>query len=107
MLETMEAYGADSFAGRLVSVVHGSTETTFYVLAVYFGAIGVHDSDTYVTGFKNGVTTLPAIPPLVDDSLAGGGIDQDTGRIHAVRCEAGSPAVPLFIGAAPWAQLYP
>lgn len=41
MLETMKAQGADSFAGRLVSVVQGSTETTFYVLAVYFGSVGI------------------------------------------------------------------
>ena len=41
MLETMTAHGADSFAGRLVSVIQGSTETTFYVLAVYFGAVGI------------------------------------------------------------------
>jgi len=41
MLEAMEAHGADSFAGRLVSVIQGSTETTFYVLAVYFGSVGI------------------------------------------------------------------
>jgi spore maturation protein SpmB len=41
MLETMETHGADSFAGRLVSVIQGSTETTFYVLAVYFGSVGI------------------------------------------------------------------
>jgi spore maturation protein SpmA len=41
MLETMEVHGADSFAGRLVSVIQGSTETTFYVLAVYFGSVGI------------------------------------------------------------------
>jgi spore maturation protein SpmB len=41
MLETMKTSGADSFAGRLVSVIQGSTETTFYVLAVYFGAVGI------------------------------------------------------------------
>jgi spore maturation protein SpmA len=41
MIETMQIHGADSFAGRLASIVQGSTETTFYVLAVYFGAIGV------------------------------------------------------------------
>jgi spore maturation protein SpmA len=41
MLETMQTFGADSFAGRLVSVIQGSTETTFYVLAVYFGAVGI------------------------------------------------------------------
>ena len=41
MVETMQASGADSFAGRLASIVQGSTETTFYVLAVYFGAVGI------------------------------------------------------------------
>lgn len=41
MVETMRASGADSFAGRLASIIQGSTETTFYVLAVYFGAVGI------------------------------------------------------------------
>ena len=41
MVETMQTYGADSFAGRLASVIQGSTETTFYVLAVYFGSVGI------------------------------------------------------------------
>lgn len=41
MIDTMEVHGADSFAGRLASIVQGSTETTFYVLAVYFGAVGI------------------------------------------------------------------
>jgi spore maturation protein SpmA len=41
MVDTMQAHGADSFAGRLSSIVQGSTETTFYVLAVYFGAVGI------------------------------------------------------------------
>ena len=41
MIDTMQVYGADSFAGRLASIVQGSTETTFYVLAVYFGAVGI------------------------------------------------------------------
>jgi len=41
MIETMKTHGADSFAGRLVCVIQGSTETTLYVLAVYFGAVGV------------------------------------------------------------------
>jgi spore maturation protein SpmB len=39
LIETMTVHGADSFAGRLASIVQGSTETTFYVLAVYFGAV--------------------------------------------------------------------
>tara|TARA_R110002074_G_scaffold228259_2_gene399815 strand:+ start:12636 stop:13865 length:1230 start_codon:yes stop_codon:yes gene_type:complete len=41
MVETMQIHGADSFAGRLASIVQGSTETTFYVLAVYFGSVGI------------------------------------------------------------------
>jgi len=41
MVDTMKAMGADSFAGRLACVIQGSTETTFYVLAVYFGSVGV------------------------------------------------------------------
>ena len=39
--DVLRAEGPDSYAGRLVSVMAGSTETTFYVLAVYFGAAGV------------------------------------------------------------------
>jgi spore maturation protein SpmA len=41
MVDTMKALGPDSFAGRLSCVIQGSTETTFYVLAVYFGSVGV------------------------------------------------------------------
>jgi spore maturation protein SpmA len=41
MASTMEAAGPDSYVGYLVSTLQGSTETTFYVLAVYFGSIGV------------------------------------------------------------------
>ncbi len=40
-IDTMKVFGADSFAGRLASILQGSTETTFYVLAVYFGAAGI------------------------------------------------------------------
>lgn len=41
MLDSMKQHGADSFVGRLVSVIQGSSETTFYVLAVYFGSVGI------------------------------------------------------------------
>jgi len=41
MIDTMKTMGADSFAGRLSSIVQGSTETTFYVLAIYFGSVGI------------------------------------------------------------------
>ncbi len=41
MIDTMKTHGVDSLVGRLASIVQGSTETTFYVLAIYFGAVGV------------------------------------------------------------------
>jgi spore maturation protein SpmA len=41
LIETMRTYGPDSFVGYLVSVINGSMETTFYVLAVYFGSVGI------------------------------------------------------------------
>ena len=41
MVDAMQTYGPDSFTGRLCSVLQGSTDTTFYVLAVYFGSVGV------------------------------------------------------------------
>ena len=41
MLEAMKTYGADSFVGRLSCVLQGSTDTTFYILAVYFGSVSI------------------------------------------------------------------
>ena len=41
MLETMHTHGADAFVSRVASIIQGSTETTFYVLAVYFGSVGI------------------------------------------------------------------
>lgn len=41
MVDTMKTYGADSFAGRLSCILQGSSDTTFYVIAVYFGAVSV------------------------------------------------------------------
>lgn len=41
LMDTMNAHGPDSYIGYLVSTLQGSTETTFYVLAVYFGAVGI------------------------------------------------------------------
>lgn len=43
MLETMDHFGVDSLQGRLATVIQGSTETTFYVLTVYFGAVGIRN----------------------------------------------------------------
>lgn len=41
MVDAMNTYGADSFVGRLSCIFQGSTDTTFYILAVYFGSVGV------------------------------------------------------------------
>lgn len=49
MLDVMATYGADSFVGRVASTIQGATETTFYVLAVYFGSVGVRRTRYAVT----------------------------------------------------------
>jgi spore maturation protein SpmB len=41
MIDTMTTLGADSFAGRLACILQGSSDTTFYVVAVYFGSVAV------------------------------------------------------------------
>ena len=41
MVDAMNTYGADSFAGRLACIFQGATDTTFYILAVYFGSVGI------------------------------------------------------------------
>jgi len=49
MVDAMTTYGADSFVGRIASIVQGSTDTTFYILAVYFGAVGIKNTRYAVT----------------------------------------------------------
>ena len=44
MVDVLKTFGADSFVGRVASIVQGSTDTTFYVLAVYFGSVGIRQS---------------------------------------------------------------
>ncbi len=44
MVDTMKSYGADSFAGKLSCVLQGSSDTTFYVIAVYFGAVSIKNT---------------------------------------------------------------
>ena len=44
MVETMNTFGADSFAGRLASTMQGATDTTFYIIAVYFGSVGIKNT---------------------------------------------------------------
>ena len=49
MVDAMQTYGADSFVGRLSCVFQGSTDTTFYILAVYFGSVGIRHTRHAVT----------------------------------------------------------
>ena len=44
MIDTMTTFGADSFPARLAAILQGSSDTTFYVIAVYFGAVGVRNT---------------------------------------------------------------
>ena len=44
MIDTMTVFGADSFAGRLACTFQGATDTTFYIIAVYFGAVGIKNT---------------------------------------------------------------
>ena len=44
MVDVMQTYGVDSFPARLAAIMQGSTETTFYVLAVYFGSVGIKNT---------------------------------------------------------------
>ncbi|MGO2242981.1 MAG: nucleoside recognition domain-containing protein [Halomonas sp.] len=65
MIETMDTFGVDSFAGLLAATLQGSTETTFYVLAVYFGAIGItrirHGLGCALVADASGIITAIAV----------------------------------------------
>ncbi len=58
MIDTMTKYGADSFPGRLSAIFQGSSDTTFYVIAVYFGSVGIRN-------------TKYAVPAMLLADLAG------------------------------------
>ena len=49
MIDAMKTFGADSFAGRLSSMFQGATDTTFYIIAVYFGSVGIKKTRHAVT----------------------------------------------------------
>ncbi len=49
MLDTMKTFGADSFAGRLSCIFQGACDTTFYIVAVYFGAVGIKKTRYAIT----------------------------------------------------------
>ena len=63
MIEAMDHYGADHFVGRLASVMQGTTETTFYVIAVYFGAVSIRKTRYAITCglFADAVGIIAAI----------------------------------------------
>lgn len=50
MVDAMTTYGADSFVGRVASTIQGATDTTFYILAVYFGSVGIRNT-RYAAGY--------------------------------------------------------
>ena len=50
MVDAMNTYGADSFVARVASTIQGSTDTTFYILAVYFGSVGIRNT-RYSAGY--------------------------------------------------------
>lgn len=49
MVDAMTTHGADSFVGRVASTIQGATDTTFYIIAVYFGAVGIKNTRYAVT----------------------------------------------------------
>lgn len=60
MVDTMTTFGADSFAGRLSSILQGCADTTFYVVAVYFGAVGIKN-----TRYSIGVMLLADLVAII------------------------------------------
>lgn len=50
MVDCMATYGVDSFVARVAATVQGSTDTTFYILAVYFGSVGIKNT-RYAVGY--------------------------------------------------------
>ena len=50
MVDVMTTYGVDSFQGKLAAIIQGSTETTFYVLAVNFGSVNITKTRYAVAG---------------------------------------------------------
>jgi spore maturation protein B len=59
--ELVKAHGPDSFIGRLAASAYGSTETTFYVLAVYFGSVGIKKArHAVISGIVADITSLIA-----------------------------------------------
>ncbi len=68
MLDAMKTYGADSFTGQLSSILQGAAETTFYVLALYFGAVNVKNT-RYTLGIMLLVDLVCVLTAIVVCSL--------------------------------------
>jgi spore maturation protein SpmA/spore maturation protein SpmB len=66
MLDTMKTFGPDSFAGRLACILQGSSDTTFYVIAVYFGSIAIKN-----TRYAVGAMLLADLVGIVTSILLG------------------------------------
>ncbi len=64
MLDVMKANGADTFVSQLAAVVRGSTDTTFYILAVYFGSVGVMKT-RYAAGYALFADLIGAVSAVV------------------------------------------
>ena len=97
MVETMKTLGPDSFAGRLACVIQGSTETTFYILAVYFGSVGVkntrHALGCGLAADAAGVVARdPGLLPVLRLSLRG----RAAAKRAAGRAGRRSPAAPAW-----------
>ena len=63
MVDAMSTYGVDSFVGRVACTVQGSTDTTFYILAVYFGSVGVRKT-RYAVGYALLADVIGAISAI-------------------------------------------
>lgn len=64
MLDVMKANGADAFVSRVAAAVRGSTDTTFYILAVYFGSVGVYKT-RYAAGYAVFADIVGAVAAVV------------------------------------------
>jgi spore maturation protein B len=72
--DLIATHGPDSFIGQLVSTMQGSTDTTFYVLALYFGSVGVtRYRYAIVSGLAADLTTLAASVFIVQKIFGAGG----------------------------------
>ena len=64
MLDVMKANGADAFVSKVAAAVRGSTDTTFYILAVYFGSVGVYKT-RYAAGYAIFADIVGAVAAVV------------------------------------------